>query len=159
MNPTIEKSEVQCALESAFREVMEMMFGLAIEGPQPADSTAGMAFSGLIGLAGEEFKGLLRVSANDSGSRLLAATLLGGEEMLGDDPSMITDSLGELTNMLGGSVKRLIDATGAKIELSLPSVLEGEGEVHAVGATGEVKLKWFVEGSEVQTSLIYTKKE
>lgn len=143
------------ALQSGFRDVIETMFGLTITGPHPPADASNLATASIIGLAGPEFKGMLYIGATEAGARTLAAALLGGEEMLGDDPSMVEDSLGELANMLGGSVKRLIDTTGGNIELSLPSVVGGGGVVHGIGATGEAHIGWTVEGHQVQTSLVY----
>ncbi|MEN6632718.1 MAG: chemotaxis protein CheX [Candidatus Polarisedimenticolia bacterium] len=144
------------ALETAFREVIETMFGLAIEGPTRLPAARGMGMAGIIGLGGTSFRGILSIACTPEGARTLAGALVGGEEMLGDDPVMVSDSLGELANMLGGSVKRQIDATGGRIELSLPSVMDGEATLHGVGATGDAHLMWTVEGREVETSLIYS---
>jgi CheY-specific phosphatase CheX len=145
-------------LQNAFREVIETMFGLPLEGPEPAaDGAARDArLSAMIGLAGSDFRGLLRISCTHDGARMLAATLLGGEEMVGDDASMVADSLGELANMLGGTFKRAIDSSGVLIELSLPSVIEGEVEVIDVSGSDAVRLRWNVDGRPVETSLLFS---
>jgi len=148
--------DVGTILAESFRENIEMMFGLPLEGPIEGPSEAAMTMSGMVGLGGPEFRGLLQISCTDKGARLLAATLLGGEEMLGDDPSMITDGLGELANLVGGAVKRHLDESGGNIELSLPSVLEGEGTLLGVSSADRVSLRWLVDGEEVETALVYT---
>ncbi len=156
-----ESHAVSTALDTAFRQVIETMFGLEVEGPFAEDAVpAGgavpaLTLAGMVGLAGHEFRGMLQVACDEEGARKLAATLLGGEEMLGDDPAIVRDSLGELANMIGGSLKRQLDHSGSAIELSLPSVLEGEARIRSVGATDGVWLGWRAMGSTIVTSLVY----
>lgn len=148
--------DIPTVLESSFREVIETMVGMGVEGPEQVVQAGGMNIAGLVGLASPEFRGLLKIATTDQGARTFAAALLGGEDMLGDDPSMVADSLGELANMLAGSVKRQLDGSGSRIELSLPSVLEGEARVHGIGATGDALLFWTVEGYPVQVGIVYS---
>ncbi|GEM_PF-3519558 len=148
--------DVGTILAEAFRENIEMMFGLPLEGPKEGSGDEHMTMSGMVGLGGPEFRGLLQIACTDQGARKLAATLLGGEEMLGDDPAMIADGLGELANLVGGAIKRHLDESGGNIELSLPSVLEGEGNLLGVSNSERVTLRWIVDGEEVETSLVYT---
>lgn len=145
------------ALRSSFEEVISTMFGLSLEGPEMRTKAveSHLNITGMIGLAGPEFRGLLRVACTQTGARKLATALLGDESLLDDDPNMLIDSLGELANILGGTFKRNIDSSGVKIELSLPSVLEGEGTLFSVGATGNVEHTWKVDGLPVVTSLIF----
>ncbi len=150
-----EDHAVSTALDTAFRQVIETMFGLELEGPFAGDAVPALTLAGMVGLAGHEFRGMLQVACDEEGARKLAATLLGGEELLGDDPAIVRDSLGELANMIGGSLKRQLDHSGSAIELSLPSVLEGEARIHGVGATDGVWLGWRALGSTIVTSLVY----
>ncbi len=146
--------EVEGILDAAFKEVIEMMFGLVVNGPLDPPQGLKLSVAGMIGLAGPEFHGLLQISCTETGARKLAAALLGGEEML-DDPSMITDSLGELANMLGGAVKQRVDTSGVKVEISLPSVLEGQFDVHEVGEVERLNLHFVVDDEVVRAGLTF----
>jgi CheY-specific phosphatase CheX len=146
---------VAVALDRAFRQVIGTMFGLTIEGPFDARETSALTIAGLVGLAGHDFRGMLQVACSDAAARKLAAALLGGEEPVTDDPAILRDSLGELANMIGGSLKRQLDDSGSAIELSLPTVLEGQSQIHGVGATDGAWLGWRVEDSPMVTSLVY----
>ncbi len=146
--------DIPGTLDEAFREVIEMMFGMGIEGPIEDPDAAELSVAGMIGLAGTEFHGLLQITCSAGSSRALAAALLGGEDML-DDPSIIGDSLGELANMLGGAVKQRIDVSGVRVEISLPSVLEGEFSLTGVGAEESVNHHYLVDGKLVRVGLVY----
>ncbi|MDQ7007290.1 MAG: chemotaxis protein CheX [Acidobacteriota bacterium] len=139
--------DVASIVEESFREVVETMFALPVESMEPA-GVEDPAVVGMIGLAGSEFHGLLQVHCTRAAARRLAAALLGGEEML-DDPAMISDSLGELANMLGGSVKQRVDSTGNKVEISLPSVLEGQFETHDARGSERSEKAFRVDGEPV----------
>lgn len=153
----VQSANVGEALQNSFEEVISTMFGLPLEGPSPGawEAEPHLDFTGVIGLAGPDFRGLLRVACTHPGARKLAGALLGDESIVDDDPAMLIDSLGELTNILGGTFKRNIDSSGVKIELSLPSVLEGENSLFSVGAAGNVQHCWNVDGFPVCTSLIF----
>lgn len=147
--------DVSQVLEESLREVLAMMFGLPVEGPVESCSDPGDVLTGTIGLTGPEFQGLLQIRSSSGAARSLAAALLGGEEMLGDDVAMIEDSLGELANMLGGAVKQRIDQTGVRIEISLPSVVEGELQAQDEGETESTVLEFLVDGHPFSTSLVH----
>lgn len=146
--------DVAWVLEDSFREVLAAMFGLEVEGPNGGAVECGQSLTGTIGLTGAEFQGLLKIHCSQKAARSLAAALLGGEEML-EDESLIGDSLGELANMLGGAVKQRIDQTGARIEISLPAVVEGELQAQQNENSGQVDLGFHVEGDPVRASLHY----
>ncbi|MDX2493579.1 MAG: chemotaxis protein CheX, partial [Desulfuromusa sp.] len=38
----------------------------------------------------------------------------------------VCDAVGELANMLGGSIKAILDPEGSKVQLSMPSAIHGE---------------------------------
>jgi CheY-specific phosphatase CheX len=142
-------------VEDAFREVLAMMFGLAVDGPQSSPEDLGEVLTGTIGLTGPAFQGLLQIRCSREAARSLAAAMLGGEEMLDEDASLISDSLGELANMLGGAVKQRIDQTGVRIEISLPSVVEGELEAEQDEQTQRTVLDFLVDGDPIRTILVH----
>ncbi len=38
----------------------------------------------------------------------------------------VCDAIGELANMLGGSMKAILDPSGSKVQISIPSAIHGE---------------------------------
>jgi len=144
------------ALEEVFRETIEVMFGLPLEGPEPAESHQEISVSGIVGLAGPAFRAQLLISCSRAAACTLTATLVGDEELLEKDPSLITDGLAELANMVGGGLKRRIDASGVDLELSLPSVLEGSGRLQGAGGSMELSLSWRIQGAVMETVLLYS---
>jgi CheY-specific phosphatase CheX len=150
-----ERLDVTHLLEDAFREVLAMMFGLAVDGPRGETAEVENPLTGTIGLTGLAFQGLLQIHCSSGAARSMAAAMLGGEEMLDEDASLIGDSLGELANMLGGAVKQRIDQTGVRIEISLPSVVEGELEAQDDEDMDCAVLDFLVDGHPVRTTLVH----
>ena len=81
------------------------------------------SISGIIGLAGSR-KGLLAVHLPKPTALAVTTAFLGMDvEEIDDD---VRDAIGELANMLGGSVKSALDPSGSDIKLSIPSTVCGE---------------------------------
>ena len=79
--------------------------------------------TGMIGLAGL-YKGVLAIHIPNEVAIAITSSFLGMEvEDVNED---VLDAVGELTNMLGGSVKGILSETGRDIELSLPSTISGD---------------------------------
>lgn len=81
------------------------------------------SISGLIGLAGKS-KGLLAIHLPDATAIAITTAFLGIEVAEIDDD--VRDAIGELANMLGGSIKSALDPLGGDIQLSMPSAIYGE---------------------------------
>ncbi|MCW8860129.1 MAG: chemotaxis protein CheX [Deltaproteobacteria bacterium] len=82
------------------------------------------SISGIIGLAGST-KGLLAIHLPAQTALTVTTAFLGMDvEEIDED---VRDAVGELANMLGGSLKSVLDPSGSDIQLSLPSVIHGEG--------------------------------
>lgn len=81
------------------------------------------SISGIIGLAGAT-KGLLAIHMpNDTAFAVTTAFLGMDVEKIDED---VRDAIGELANMLGGSLKAVLDPNGSEIQLSMPSAVHGE---------------------------------
>jgi chemotaxis protein CheX len=79
--------------------------------------------SGIIGLAGKS-KGLLGIHLPSSMALSITTAFLGMEvEEIDED---VRDAIGELANMLAGSIKTALDPKGSEIQLSMPSAIHGE---------------------------------
>ena len=79
--------------------------------------------SGIIGLAGE-VKGLLAIHLPNKAALEVTAAFLGMDVVEIDED--VCDAIGELANMLGGSMKAILDPGGSKVQISMPSAIHGE---------------------------------
>lgn len=88
------------------------------------DHVASGDVSGIIGLTGEA-TGSLSVSFNFP---LIQAIM---SNMLGEDVKEVTndvrDAVGELTNMISGDARRLLQQEGLNLSASLPTIVAGPG--------------------------------
>ncbi len=78
--------------------------------------------TGTVGLAGTR-KGILAIHFPSTVACNITASFLGmAVDEVGED---VEDAIGEIANMLGGSIKGMLDEGGRDIELSLPSIIKG----------------------------------
>lgn len=100
-----------------------IMMDIEVAGDINADSpTLEDSISGVIGLAGRH-KGVLAVHLPFAVARAITGSFLGMDvEEINED---VEDAIGEVANMLGGSVKAILTEKGRDIELSLPSTIIG----------------------------------
>jgi chemotaxis protein CheX len=90
---------------------------------QRDDSKLLNSISGIIGLAGE-VKGLLAIHLPNKAALDITTAFLGMDvEDIDED---VCDAIGELANMLGGSMKAILDPGGSKVQISMPSAIHGE---------------------------------
>lgn len=79
--------------------------------------------TGMIGFGGL-YKGVLALHMPNQVAMKITGNFLGMDvEEINED---VMDAIGELANMLGGSVKSILSANGKDIELSMPSTIAGE---------------------------------
>ena len=79
--------------------------------------------SGIIGRAGTS-KGLLAIHLPKQSALAVTTAFLGMDvDEIDED---VHDAIGELANMLGGSIKNALDPKGSGIQLSMPSSICGE---------------------------------
>ncbi len=81
------------------------------------------SISGIIGLAGTR-KGLLAIHLPKKSALAVTTAFLGMDvDEINED---VRDAIGELANMIGGSIKSALDPKGSNIQLSMPSSVFGE---------------------------------
>ncbi len=81
------------------------------------------SISGIVGLAGAT-KGMLAIHMTNAAALAVTTAFLGMDvEEIDDD---VRDAIGELANMLAGSIKSILDPSGSDIKLSMPSAIYGE---------------------------------
>lgn len=81
------------------------------------------SISGIVGLAGT-YQGMLAIHASEGVALEITKDFLGLESEEIDDE--VKDAIGELANMIAGSVKPELSPNGKDIQLSIPSVIYGD---------------------------------
>ncbi len=110
----------------ATREIFTSMVMMDITPGEPITTEINplrSSITGMIGLAGTH-KGMLAIHIPDRLAMTITGNFLGMEvaELNAD----VQDAVGELANMLGGSVKTILSGNGKDIKLSLPSTILGK---------------------------------
>lgn len=123
-------------LESA-REVFEtMVFMDLAETTQPAQNIKREALSGSITFKGN-LEGCLAICCSTSCAQAIAANMLGidtAEQLAKEDTC---DAIGEIANMVMGSLKSRLLQTVGNLEVSIPSVVSGRDLRNDLGAGAE----------------------
>jgi len=89
--------------------------------------------SGIIGLSGEAV-GSLSITFEESTIKHIVTNMFGEEvKELNDE---VRDAVGELTNMISGDARRLLQDQNIKIEASIPSIITGKGHTISHMAKG-----------------------
>lgn len=110
----------------ATQEIFSSMIMLDVTPGEPFNRKGSMlqdSISGIIGMAGT-MKGLLAIHLPNKAALAVTTAFLGMDvEEIDED---VRDAIGELANMLGGSLKCALDPKGSNINLSMPSAIHGE---------------------------------
>ncbi len=141
-------------IADATQEIFETMIMLPVtvgearsEGARKYHCTV----SGMVGLAGL-FKGMLAIHTPDAIAQGITSSFLGMDvDEVNED---VTDAIGELANMLAGSVKLALSQNGKDITLSIPSTISGdEYSIDCVLETDRVIMPFTLEGGEFLVEL------
>lgn len=121
---SLNMAELEGLVDKASKEVVEMMTSVMLEVVGKADpgwkGGTGASFHASIGLAGNYVGNLYLVAPQETAIKLRNG-------MLGDDSAElegVADALGEIVNMLAGSVQTNLSGAERAITLSIPSVLD-----------------------------------
>ena len=113
-------------IADATQEIFSSMVMLDVTPGEPfkrTDSKLSNSISGIIGLAGT-IKGMLTIHLPNEAALAITTAFLGMDvEEIDED---VCDAVGELANMLGGSMKAILDPGGSDVQLSMPSAVHGE---------------------------------
>ena len=113
-------------ISDSTQEIFSSMVMLDVSSGEPFkrdDSKLINSISGIIGLAGA-VKGMLAIHLPNEAAMAVTTAFLGMDvEEIDED---VCDAIGELANMLGGSMKSILDPSGSEIQLSMPSAIHGE---------------------------------
>ena len=102
---------------------MIMMEAEVADSTPPRPPVFTNSISGVIGLAGTK-KGVLALHFPMPVALAVTSSFL-GMEVTESGPD-VEDAIGELANMLGGSVKTVLTDKGRDIQLSMPTTISGE---------------------------------
>lgn len=119
--------DINAQVAESVTDVFDTMFSLSLEPAESvtADSLEGIRSVGAVSLAGD-VTGMISIHVSDTLAREMAAEMLGMgvEEIEGDEE--IRDMLGEVGNIVGGSLKSSFTDAGLTCVLSTPSYTTGK---------------------------------
>ena len=112
-------------LIDAASTVLETMAFTPVRAGQPylkQDSVAKGDVSGIVGLTGQAI-GTISVSFTEKSILQIVSNMFGEkmDEMNGD----IADAVGEITNMISGQSRRMLEEQGRSVEAAIPTVIMG----------------------------------
>ena len=120
-------SSLETNLQDALREVIGTTFGANPEFTEPDDSARGM--SAIICIS-DGVSGYLAIHVSNEDACKVAGAMLGDTYPEVDD--IVCDAIGELANMLGGSLKKFSGRYGEPFKISVPTIVRGNDyETHA----------------------------
>lgn len=138
-------------------ETMIMMEAIAGEPQMVAAKTYHCTVSGMVGLAGT-FKGMIAIHTPDQVAMAITSNFLGMDvDEVNED---VTDAIGELANMLAGSIKLALSDKGKDITLSVPSTISGEEyTINCVAETDRVIMPFSTDAGNFLVELQVEKQE
>jgi chemotaxis protein CheX len=130
MLSTIELSDI---LETSAREMFETMIFMDISNVSDSDSKVeGEALLGSITFTNGS-KGCMTICCNMDCAKTIALNMLGMEPDSPISEDEICDAVGEVTNIVMGSVKKRIRETFGEVQVSIPTVIRGREIRNSLG--------------------------
>lgn len=84
------------------------------------------SITGMVGFAGT-YSGVISMHCPITLAKKITGAMLGmSEEEVVEGGEDLNDAIGEIANMLGGSVKMILSKGGLDVKLSIPTVIAGE---------------------------------
>jgi len=111
----------------AVKEVFQSMLSMEVnpEPPSPLAADPAGQIIGSVGFIGEA-TGIIYLYAGVGFARVITSRMLGIAEPEVDPGEMVTDAIGELSNMVAGYVKSRLCNGGLPCTLTIPSVVRGQ---------------------------------
>ena len=120
-------TNLETNLQGAIEEVLGTTFGDTPEFIALDNSAKGM--SAIIGIS-DGISGYLALHISPENGCKIAGTML--DDSYPEVNDIVCDAIGELVNMLGGSLKKLSSKTGEPFKISVPTIVRGKDyETHA----------------------------
>ncbi len=131
----------------AVREVFDKMLGLDMAAlpPDGNGSEVGDQIIGSVGFVGTT-TGIVHLQCGTTLAQFMTARLLGLEAAsVGAD--MVSDAIGELTNMVAGGVKSRLCDSGWTCVLTIPSITRGSGlRIQTIASVKRKLLPFYADG-------------
>ena len=137
-------------LETAVREVFELMLGCQLTAPAEGAETT-PEFTAMVGLAGQ-LCGLLSIRCDGKAAALMTSKMLGVDlDKVGPE---VSDALGEVCNMTAGNFKNKIAGLAEGCMLSPPTVVTGSDyTLHSLADSPAIEVRLGFEGMLIVISL------
>lgn len=157
---TFSEDELAKYVIDATREVFSTMVMMdpAAEYPlQESVSRFKCSITGMVGFAGT-YSGVISIHCPVSLAMKITSNMLGMEcDEVNED---LNDAIGEISNMLGGSVKQVLSKGGMDVKLSIPTVISGEDyTVNSLSDDDCVIIPFICEGERFLVGLVLKKEE
>jgi chemotaxis protein CheX len=138
-------------LETAAREVFELMLGSHLTVPVAAEAAGALEITAMVGLAGR-LCGVLSVQCQGRAAALMTSKMIGVEpEKLGPE---VLDGLGEVCNMVAGNFKNKIAGLADGCMLSPPTVIAGRDyHLRSLAGSPAFEVNLLFEGMLIVVSL------
>ncbi len=107
--------------------VMAMIEAKASTPAIKSDEVARGDVTGLLGMAGEKARGTIAITFTEPVVSDIAQRMLGEEVTEIDD--LVTDMVGELTNMVSGGAKKLLSEAGYRFDAAIPTMISGKDHI------------------------------
>lgn len=114
-------------LESATREVFDVMLKSPLEAHASGGASAGAANAELIAMVGlsGQLAGVVSVHCTAAGAREIASKMLQAPPPEGEEEDAARDAVGEVCNMVAGHFMGKVGGAGANCRLSVPTIVAG----------------------------------
>lgn len=115
------------------------------------------SITGMVGFAGT-YSGVISIHCPVELALKITSNMLGIEcDEVNDD---LNDAIGEIANMLGGSVKQVLSKGGLDVKLSIPTVISGEDyTVNSLSDSDCVVIPFVVEDHKLLVGLTLKKED
>lgn len=115
------------------------------------------SITGMVGFAGT-YSGVISIHCPVALALQVTSNMLGMEcEEVNED---LNDAIGEIANMLGGSVKQVLSKGGLDVKLSIPTVISGEDyTVNSLSDNDCIVVPFTIEGHTLLVGLTLKKED
>lgn len=123
---SLTEEQVAGYVIAATREVFSTMIMMEVVGDFPLKEPVSRfkcSITGMVGFAGT-YSGVISIHCPVSLALKITSNMLGVDcDEVNED---LNDAIGEIANMIGGSVKQVLSKGGLDVKLSIPTVISGE---------------------------------
>ena len=154
------ENQVAAFVTDATKEVFSTMVMMEVTDEFPLKEPVSRfkcSITGMVGFAGT-YSGVISIHCPVALALKITSNMLGIDcDEVNDD---LNDAIGEIANMLGGSVKQVFSKGGLDVKLSIPTVISGEDyTVNSLSDNDCVVVPFTVEGYTLLVGLTLKKED